>query len=261
MTTDGIVLVERAQRFGERLEIARDDRVIGRVQLDAAQRRAEAADQLVRELGACRGVDHDLHRPYRRRARRAGPTRPLLAARAAPRACRSARSALGDRPAELRGAERRPPLAAVERLLQQIDRLLGLECAERFDRPQIHASAAGPCDRFFGRCTRTAEWRARFSSRRAPWSAPRASDRCRWRARAAARHTPPPCRSREWRAPPRAARAARCRRAASSGRGAPPCRRTRGADGSPCGARPGSPTRAAVRRRSVRLRRIPAESA
>ena len=50
----GVVLVQGAKRFGQPFEIARDDRVGGRVQLDAAQRRAEAADQLVRQLSACR---------------------------------------------------------------------------------------------------------------------------------------------------------------------------------------------------------------
>ena len=38
---------------------------------------------------------------------------------------------------QLRRAERRPPLAGVERLLQQIDRVLGLQRSQRFHRSQI----------------------------------------------------------------------------------------------------------------------------
>jgi len=41
------VRVKRAKRFGEPLEIARDNRVAGRVQLDAAKRGAEPAQQVV----------------------------------------------------------------------------------------------------------------------------------------------------------------------------------------------------------------------
>ena len=47
-----VVRVERAERFGEPLEVARDDRMAGRVQLDAAQRRAEAPEQIVRRAGS-----------------------------------------------------------------------------------------------------------------------------------------------------------------------------------------------------------------
>jgi hypothetical protein len=51
-----IVLVQRPQRLGKRIEVAHDDGVIWRVQVRASQRRAEAAEQIVGQLEARRRI-------------------------------------------------------------------------------------------------------------------------------------------------------------------------------------------------------------
>ena len=207
-----VVLVQSAKRFGQPLEIARDDRVGGRVQLDAAQRRAEAAYQLVRQLRACRCVDHDCTALMAARTPR-GPECAAVCSTLLRLGRADLPQGRRDRAPQLRGAERCPPFAGVERVLQQIHRVFGLQRAERFDGLQIDGAERAlaievPDDVLEERNgalaphgdQRRGEHFARLS-------------RCRWPARAAARHTPRPCRSRESRAPPRAARAARCRRA------------------------------------------------
>ena len=44
----GVAGVEHAQGLVQRVEVARDDRVLARVQLGAAEHRAEAAEQVIR---------------------------------------------------------------------------------------------------------------------------------------------------------------------------------------------------------------------
>src|SRR5439155_19186446 len=52
----GLERVEQLDRRGQRLEVARDDRMTGRVELRRPQRRGEAPQELVAELLARRGA-------------------------------------------------------------------------------------------------------------------------------------------------------------------------------------------------------------
>src|SRR5205085_10765005 len=53
-----IVVVKEPERFAQRLEIPQNDRVIRRIELRAAERRAKAAQEIVRELESNVGVRH-----------------------------------------------------------------------------------------------------------------------------------------------------------------------------------------------------------
>ncbi len=163
--------VQQLQRRRQRLEVAGDDRMALRVELRRAQRRREAAQQLVGELQrAARSCAASGRLPAAasvRQVRAGGGSDPARAARRGGLehgervGGADARQRRGGGVTQRRGAARRPPLALVQRFLQRRDAGGIAQRAERLDRAQIDRRRARRGDRRGGGCRRTAASRAR----------------------------------------------------------------------------------------------------